>query len=47
MIGVASERASAEGLQNIEFVQRDGEDLQFHSESFDAVTNEPGFNAYR
>jgi SAM-dependent methyltransferase len=42
MIGVASERARAEGLHNIEFVQRDGEDLQFHNESFDAVTNAYG-----
>jgi ubiquinone/menaquinone biosynthesis C-methylase UbiE len=42
MIGVASERARAERLHNIEFVQRDGEDLQFHDESFDAVTNAYG-----
>jgi len=42
MIGVASARARAEGLHNIEFVQRDGEDLQFHDESFDAVTNAYG-----
>ena len=42
MIGVASDRARAEGLHHIEFVQRDGEDLQFHNESFDAVTNAYG-----
>ena len=42
MIGVASERARTEGLHNIEFVQRDGEDLQFHNESFDGVTNAYG-----
>lgn len=42
MIDVASERATAEGLHNIEFVQRDGEDLQFHGQSYDAVTNAYG-----
>lgn len=42
MIDVASERARAEGLNNIEFVQRDGEDLQFHGQSYDAVTNAYG-----
>lgn len=42
MIDVAAERARAAGLDNIEFVQRDGEDLQFHSQSYDAVTNAYG-----
>jgi SAM-dependent methyltransferase len=42
MIDVAAERARAEGLDNIEFVQRDGEDLQFHSQSFDALMNAYG-----
>ena len=42
MIEVASARARSEGLDNIEFVQRDGEDLQFHSQSYDAVTNAYG-----
>jgi SAM-dependent methyltransferase len=42
MIVVASERARAEGLHNIEFVQRDGDDLPFYKESFDAVTNAYG-----
>src|SRR5688572_2315984 len=42
MIGVGSERAIAEGLDNIEFVQMDGEDLQFPSQSFDAVMNAYG-----
>ena len=42
MIDVAAERARAEGLDSIEFVQRDGEDLQFHSQSYDAVTNAYG-----
>ena len=42
MIDVAAERARAEGVHNIEFVQRDGEDLQFHSQSHDAVTNAYG-----
>jgi SAM-dependent methyltransferase len=39
MIGVTAEQARAEGLDNIEFVERDAEDLQFGNESFDAVTN--------
>jgi ubiquinone/menaquinone biosynthesis C-methylase UbiE len=34
MIDVASERARTEGLENIEFVQRDGEGLQIHSQSW-------------
>jgi SAM-dependent methyltransferase len=42
MIDVAAERARAESLDNIEFVQRDGEDLQFHSQWFDAVMNAYG-----
>ena len=42
MIDVASERARTEGLENIEFVQRDGEGLQIHSQSYDAVTNAYG-----
>jgi SAM-dependent methyltransferase len=42
MISVASERARAEALANIEFVQQDGEDLQFLDASFDAVTNTYG-----
>ena len=42
MIDVASERARAEGLDNIEFVERDGEDLRFRSQSYDAVTNAYG-----
>jgi ubiquinone/menaquinone biosynthesis C-methylase UbiE len=42
MIGVASERAKAEGLPHIEFLLRDGEDLQFLDQSFDAVTNAYG-----
>jgi enediyne biosynthesis protein CalE5 len=42
MLDVASKRARAEGLHHIEFVQRDSEDLQFHDQSFDAVTNAYG-----
>lgn len=42
MIGVAAEQARAEGLDNIDFVQRDAENLQFGNESFDAVTNAYG-----
>jgi SAM-dependent methyltransferase len=37
MIQLARERASAEGLDNVEFVQMDAERLEFPSESFDAV----------
>jgi ubiquinone/menaquinone biosynthesis C-methylase UbiE len=42
MLDVAAERARVEGLHHIEFVERDGEDLQFHNDSFDAVTNAYG-----
>ena len=42
MIDVASERARTEGLHNIEFAQRDGEDLEFDPESFDALMNAYG-----
>lgn len=42
MIDVAAERARAEGLDNIEFVQQDAEDLQFDGLSYDAVTNAYG-----
>ena len=37
MIELARERASAEGLTNVDFLQMDAETLQFRSESFDAV----------
>jgi len=42
MIEVAAERARAKGLDNIEFVQQDAEDLQFEGLSYDAVTNAYG-----
>jgi SAM-dependent methyltransferase len=37
MLAFARERASAAGLQNVEFVERDAEQLDFEPESFDAV----------
>jgi ubiquinone/menaquinone biosynthesis C-methylase UbiE len=42
MLDVAAERAREEGLRNIEFVQRDAEDLQFQSQSFDGLMNAYG-----
>lgn len=42
MLDGAAERARAEGLDNIEFVQQDAEDLQFYGLSYDAVTNAYG-----
>ena len=42
MVDVAAERARAEGLDHIEFVQQDAEDLQFDGLSYDAVTNAYG-----
>ncbi len=37
MIQLARERAYAEGLSNVEFLQMDAERLEFPSESFDAI----------
>jgi SAM-dependent methyltransferase len=37
MIQLARERASAEGLDNVEFLQMDAERLEFPSQSFDVV----------
>jgi SAM-dependent methyltransferase len=42
MIAVASERARAEDLHNLQFNQRDADDLEFPNESFDAVTTAYG-----
>lgn len=42
MIDVAAERARAEGLDNIEFVQQDAENLRLDDLSYDAVTNAYG-----
>lgn len=42
MLDVATARARAEGVGNIEFVQQDGEALQFPRQSFDAVMNAYG-----
>jgi enediyne biosynthesis protein CalE5 len=42
MVAVASRRATAEGLDNIQFLEMDAEDLRFENESFDAATNAYG-----
>jgi len=42
MLAVARRRAAARALANVEFVERDADDLQFDGESFDAVTNTYG-----
>ena len=42
MVAVASRRAKADGLDNIQFVEMDAEQLRFHDASFDAVTNAYG-----
>jgi SAM-dependent methyltransferase len=42
MIAVASRRAAAMGLTNVEFAAMDAEDLRFEDASFDAVTNAYG-----
>jgi ubiquinone/menaquinone biosynthesis C-methylase UbiE len=42
MVAVASRRATAAGLDNIQFLEVDAEDLRFENESFDAATNAYG-----
>ena len=42
MVAVASSRANADGLDNIEFVEMDAEQLKFDDAEFDAVTNAYG-----
>jgi ubiquinone/menaquinone biosynthesis C-methylase UbiE len=42
MLAVASSRANADGLDNIEFVEMDAEQLKFDDAEFDAVTNAYG-----
>ena len=42
MLAVASSRANADGLDNIEFVEMDAEQLKFDDAAFDAVTNAYG-----
>ena len=42
MLAVASSRARADGLDNIQFVEMDAEQLTFDDASFDAVTNAYG-----
>ena len=42
MTAAASRRATTAGLDNLEFLEMDAEDLRFENESFDAVTNAYG-----
>jgi enediyne biosynthesis protein CalE5 len=42
MLAVASSRANADGLDNIEFVEMDAEQLKFDDAAFDAVMNAYG-----
>ena len=42
MLAVASSRANADGLDNIQFVEMDAEQLKFDDAEFDAVTNAYG-----
>ena len=42
MVAVASRRAKADGLDNIQFFEMDAEQLRFPDASFDAVTNAYG-----
>ena len=42
MLAVASSRANADGLDNIEFVEMDAEQLKFDDAEFDVVTNAYG-----
>ena len=42
MLAVGRERAAAEGLDNLQFVERDAEELVFEEASFDAVLSRQG-----
>jgi enediyne biosynthesis protein CalE5 len=42
MLTLARERAAAEGLDNLQFVERDAEELRFEEASFDAVLSRQG-----
>jgi SAM-dependent methyltransferase len=42
MLTVGRERAAAEGLDNLQFVERDAEELRFEEASFDAVLSRQG-----
>ncbi len=42
MVAVAAQRAKADGLDNVQFIEMDAEQLQFSDASFDAVTNAYG-----
>jgi SAM-dependent methyltransferase len=42
MLAVGRERAAAEGLDNLQFVKRDAEELRFEEASFDAVLSRQG-----
>jgi ubiquinone/menaquinone biosynthesis C-methylase UbiE len=39
MLAVAAARAAADGIDNVEVLEMDGEDLRFDDETFDAVTD--------
>jgi SAM-dependent methyltransferase len=42
MLAVGRERAAAEGLDNLQFVERDAEELRFEEAGFDAVLSRQG-----
>ena len=42
MLAVGRERAAAEGLDNLQFVERDAEELRFEEATFDAVLSRQG-----
>jgi SAM-dependent methyltransferase len=42
MLAVGRERAAAEGLDNLQFIERDAEELRFEKASFDAVLSRQG-----
>ena len=42
MLALGRERAAAEGLDNLQFVERDAEELAFEEASFDAVLSRQG-----
>jgi enediyne biosynthesis protein CalE5 len=42
MLAVGRERAAAEGLDNLQFVERDAEELRYEEASFDAVLSRQG-----
>jgi SAM-dependent methyltransferase len=42
MLAIGRERAAAEGLDNLQFVERDAEELRFEEATFDAVLSRQG-----